>query len=654
MIILDNATPILGNTLDTKGATFGIYATDVDEIILSIFKEPNGKPVFTHNLTREDNAIGNIFCIKIEGVEEGFYYTFTVERNEKEVSILDPYAYEATKEDGIFYNKIVTSSPNPTKKPNIPWDEMIIYEMHIGHFTKHPSSNVQHPATLQGIIEKLDYLKELGITTIELLPVYYWNRNTIINRHPKTGELLTDVWGYNPISFFIFDPVYAMNETNSRQEFKDFVNTVHEHGMEVILDVVYNHTGEGGDKDTCFNFKALADRTYYRYYDETWYANCSGTGNTLNTSHHVVQEMTIASLRYWAIDMGVDGFRFDLASILGQGEDGNWTYHSLLKRIKEDGVLSHVKLITESWDAKGQYDVGKMPAPYHEWSDVFRDCMRRFMKGDKGVIHSVTKCIMGRELVFDHEEMKSLPIHYMTAHDGFTLYDLVSYNEKHNEENGEQNRDGHSHNISWNSGFEGENNDLYIKEFRERRMKTFLSMLFLSKGVPMLLMGDEVARTQKGNNNAFCQDSELVWFDWERAEEYSEMYRFTQKLISLRKHIPWLTTPSNVAPNWHGVKLYSPDWNYHSRSLAWSLNEGECQIYFVVNNYWETLRFELPHSINKWKVYINTAHSENVVERDITNDHYTVPPFTFCVLIDMPRDKNGKPLPIDGNIIKTI
>ncbi|OOB77220.1 MAG: hypothetical protein BEN18_10760 [Epulopiscium sp. Nuni2H_MBin001] len=660
MEIIKHAQPLLGGTCDQEGVTFGIYASELQTIKLEIYNNINSDPIFTYTLQREEDSQGDFFYIKVSDITEGVYYTWSVIVEGKEHFLIDPYAYDVVKDDnGKFFNKVVKLSSNPTKRVHIPWEETIIYEVHVGHFTNHETAQVEARGTFEGMIEKLDYLKDLGITTIELLPIFLWNRNTLINRHPKTNELLTDIWGYNSISFFALDPVYMTSQADLRETFKKFVREVHDRGMEVVLDVVYNHTGEGGDGGPIFNFKALNRHGYYRHYYQ-YYANCSGTGNTLNTSHYLVQEMTLTSLRYWVVEMGVDGFRFDLASILGQNEDGNWSHESLIKKITEDPILSKVKLISESWDAKGRYDVGKMPYPFHEWSDIFRDCIRPFVKGDKGLINMVATCIVGKEISAQNNYSTCLPVHYITAHDGFTLWDLVSYNEKHNWDNGEKNRDGSNNNYSWNSGYEGETNDPYIFNLRIRRVKTFLGLLFLSKGIPMLVMGDEGARTQNGNNNAFCQDNDLVWLNWDRLGEFEDIADFIKKAVALRKSVHWYQIKSDDSLSWHGTRINDPDWSYFSRSIAWSIDEGNRQIYFVVNNYSQSLSFDLPNPRHGWRLYLDSASRTHDKSIPVQNNKYLVGEFSFCVLVDeegnqMDRLPKGiDPTALEAAISKTI
>ncbi|MGL6174760.1 MAG: glycogen debranching enzyme, partial [Cellulosilyticaceae bacterium] len=403
---------------------------------------------------------------------------------------------------------------------------------------------------------------------------------------------------------------------------------IHELGMEIILDVVYNHTGEGGEGGDIFNFKVLGNEIYYKIEDGK-YMNCSGTGNTLDTSNDLVKHLILESLRYWVVYMGVDGFRFDLASILGQNRAGEWMEESILKEMSYDPILSNVKLIAESWDAKGCYDVGKMPYLFREWSDCFRDTMRRFIKGDIGIIEQVALCIAGKEIQFEDTRKTELnAIHFITAHDGFTLWDLVAYNLKHNELNGEDNRDGNDANYSDNCGIEGETDDEEVLKLRKRRVKNYFMLLLLSKGVPMILMGDEMGRTQRGNNNAYCQENEILWVDWHKQDKFEEIRDFVRSLIKIRKEIT-LARRDKTEESWHGVKYKHPDWSYYSRSLAYCITAKDKVYYVAMNNYIEALNFELPPRKEGWTKRIDTYNE--IQEEKVIGPTYQVKPYSICL-----------------------
>lgn len=640
--------PILGCVLHNEGANFGIFSTEAEEILLFIYKDSHSEiPIDSFRLTRVENTTGDIFHIFIKNIVEGMAYEWYVINDKKQLStpVLDPYAYatcERKKGTQKTYLGVVVKTTLAKRIKPIPWEDTIIYEMHVGAFTKHPTSKVipQERGSFKAACEKIPYLKELGITTLELLPVMKWYSNTIKNVHPVTGEKLEDRWGYNTIGFFAVEDRYSTTcqSKDALIELKDFIDKAHDNGLEVLLDVVYNHTGEGGEGGAKINFKLLANDIYYKWNKQDGYLNCSGTGNTLNTNHYVVKKMIIDSLCYWVMQFGVDGFRFDLAPILGQDEEGRWMAHSLLTDIMQHPILSHVKLIAESWDAKGSYDVGRMPFPFREWSDYFRDTVRKFVKGDQGLTRSMVDCLLGTEIYFsDNKKGETHTIHFITAHDGFTMWDLVSYNNKHNEGNGENNQDGNNANYSYNCGIEGDTDDPEILKERIRKIKNFLCILFLSKGIPMLLMGDERGRSQEGNNNAFCQDNESVWMNWEETARAREIYLFTKNIITYRKKLQLFQSTQGIKNkvSWHGVYYNKPDWAYYSRSIACLIEREEEKFYAVFNNYHEPLDFELPPSESKWLRIIDTYKESpfDFIEEGIViqTASYTVQGYSTCV-----------------------
>ncbi|WP_069997984.1 glycogen debranching protein [Cellulosilyticum sp. I15G10I2] len=643
--------PLLGCSLDSNGANFGIFSNSAHNIVLEIYHSFKEKiPVFKIILDKMHYATGDIFHIYVEDIEEGMSYVWKIMDSAHELSkpILDPYAY-CIEEDPCYpltyRNGIVHKLYSESRKPSIPWEETILYEMHVGSFTKDISANMEEVkrGTYTGLIDKLPYLKQLGITTLELLPVFKWNPYTLRNRHPVTGKLLQDVWGYNTIAFFALDEKYSIDKDGFQviQEFKQFIEAAHRLDLEVILDVVYNHTGEGGIGGKSFNFKYLSNNIYYKFDENNEYANHSGTGNTLNTNHYVVKQLILDSLRYWVTCMGVDGFRFDLASILGQDQYGKWMNHSVLNDISQDPILSHVKLISESWDAKGSYDVGRMPYHFREWSDYFRDTIRKFIRGDQGLTKSVADCMVGKEIYFsDAKKNNTHAVHFITAHDGFTMWDLLSYESKHNFENGEENRDGHNANYSCNCGVEGETSDVQILNMRKRRVKNYMCLLLLSKGIPMLLMGDEFCRTQKGNNNAYCQDNDIVWVDWERQKRFEDIFTFTKDLIKLRKTLKYFNHKknNNYVVTWHGVYYNKPDWSYYSRSIACHIKGEKESIFIVANSYHEPLIFELPPSETKWLRVVDTnltsPKDADIIGQKIESSHYQVECYSICVFLE--------------------
>ncbi len=619
---------------------FGIYAVNIKNILLEVYKDKNSAIPFIKIILDESYKENNVFGVQIKDLQEDMSYVWRALNEDYSYSptILDPYTTSSVFQKGEWRNILKKNMvSNKVNKPNIPWEKTIIYEMHVGHFTRNCLEiKDELRGTFLGLKEKLPYLKNLGITTIELLPIFKWYDETIKNDNPDTGERLKDVWGYNPISFFQIDERYSKDKTSEGaiKELYDLVEAVHSEGLEIILDVVYNHTGEGGKEGRNFNFKYLAPKTYYRIAENGEFMNCSGTGNTLNTHNQVVRDIIMNSMLYWSEIIGIDGFRFDLASILQQDEKGHWDKNGLLSDISNHPVLSNIKLISESWDAKGSYDVGRMPEPFREWSDYFRDSVRQFIKGDQGRIKAIADCLQGKEIYFSNMAKSNYHmVHLITAHDGFTLWDLVSYNEKHNRLNGENGRDGHNANYSYNWGTEGDTADIGILKIRKKIIRNLMSILLLSKGVPMILMGDEAGRTQCGNNNAFCQNNSMVWFDWKRASEFEGQYIFVKKLIELRNNLDYFKPGSVYELSWHGIFNNNPDWSYCSRSIA-CLMEGAETLFLIANSYHEELEFEIPNKKGKWIRLIDTQKddiNECILEKHIVSNKYKVNPYSICL-----------------------
>ncbi|HJZ56435.1 MAG TPA: alpha-amylase family glycosyl hydrolase, partial [Gemmataceae bacterium] len=430
--------------------------------------------------------------------------------------------------------------------PLIPLEESVVYELHVRGFTCHPSSGVAHPGTYLGLIEKIPYLKWLGVTAVELMPVFEFDECDCPFTNPQTGERLLNFWGYNPIAFAAPKAAYAATAPvhGQTREFRDMVRALHAAGIEVILDVVFNHTGEGDDRGRTFSFRGLDNELYYLLDEHGRYLNFSGVGNTVNCNHPVVRDLLMTCLRYWVGDMHVDGFRFDLASVLGRDRRGNVMVEPpVIESITEDGVLADTKLIAEPWDAGGLYQVGRFPfgRRWSEWNGQYRDDVRRFWRGDAGFAPTIASRICGSSDIYQWSgRLPRHSVNFVTCHDGFALWDLVSYDAKHNEANGEGNRDGLNDNYSWNCGAEGPSDDLKLNALRKRQAKNLMTTLMLSQGVPMLLAGDEFLRTQKGNNNAWCQDNDISWVNWKLADENADFLRFTRELIWLRRRHPAL------------------------------------------------------------------------------------------------------------------
>jgi glycogen operon protein len=487
-----------------------------------------------------------------------------------------------------------------------PFAKTIIYEMHVGGFTRHPSSGVAAAkrGTYAGLIEKIPYLQDLGVSAVELLPVFAFDE--------EDGPVgLCNYWGYQPLSFFAPHAGYSSrpDPLGALDEFRDMVKALHRAGIEVILDVVYNHTTEGKEDGPTICFRGLANETYYILAeDKSRYADFTGCGNTLNANEPIVRRLIVDSLRYWVTEMHVDGFRFDLASILSRDQEGRpMASPPILWDIESDPILANVKLIAEAWDAAGLYQVGSFVGDsWKEWNGQFRDDVRAFLKGDNGMVPAIAFRLMGSPDVYQREEREAeQSVNFVTCHDGFTLNDLVSFNGKHNDVNGEGNRDGADYNASWNCGAEGHTTDPEVERLRNRQVKNFLTLTLLATGTPMLLMGDEVRRTQGGNNNAFCQNNEISWFDWNLVEKHADIHRFVKELIALRmnRNLPidrlemTLTELLRHQPvRWHGVKLNSPDWSHESHTLAATVRllGYPLVLHIIVNAYWEALEFEIP------------------------------------------------------------
>ena len=489
---------------------------------------------------------------------------------------------------------------------NRPFRQTVIYEMHVAGFTRHPSSGVApvNRGTYLGLIEKIPYLQELGITAVELLPVFQFD--------PQDAPPgLTNYWGYGPVSFFVphlgygtcNDPLVCLDE------FRTMVKELHRAGIEVILDVVYNHTGEGDEQGPTLCFRGLENSFYYILgKDKATYANYTGAGNTLKANHSIVKRLILDSLRYWASEMHVDGFRFDLASIFSRNESGKPMLNPpIIWEIDSDPVLAGTKLIAEAWDSGGLYQVGSFGEDkWKEWNGQFRDDIRSFVKGDQNTVSKLRERIAGSlDLYYERDRPAEQSINFVTCHDGFTLNDLVSYNLKHNEANNESNTDGGNVNLSWNCGAEGPPVCADIERLRMQQTRNLLALTLLSVGTPMLLMGDEVRRTQLGNNNAYCQDNETSWFDWSLCAANADFLRFVRLLIRTHLQFDQATAGSQITLEdylskarieWHGVEIGKPDWGESSHSLALSLhNFAATQLrYIAINAYWKPLEFTIP------------------------------------------------------------
>ncbi|MFS8563362.1 MAG: glycogen-debranching protein [Rhabdochlamydiaceae bacterium] len=488
--------------------------------------------------------------------------------------------------------------------------------MHVRAFTQDPSSHVKHPGSFLGLIEKIPYLKELGINAIELLPIFEFDESDNPLKNPKTGKKLCNFWGYSTINFFSVMKRYS-HSGDPITEFKTLVKELHKNKIEVILDVVYNHTAEGNENGKVFSFRGIDEATYYILGPKGEYYNFSGCGNTLNCNNPVVSEFILDSLRYWVSEMHVDGFRFDLASILTRDPSGApLPKPPVIEAISKDPVLANCKLIAEAWDAAGLYQVGSFPSfgRWMEWNGKYRDVVRRFIKGTEGQVGEFSEAICGSQNIYGFSGTPSHSVNFVIAHDGFTLRDLVSYNDKHNEENGENNNDGTNDNASWNCGQEGETTNVKIVQLRNRQMRNLHTTLMISLGVPMIWMGDEYGHTRKGNNNAWSHDDELNWFQWNLLDKAKDFHRFYTKMIAFRKTEPILKRREFLSKediDWHGHLPFHPNWSSDSRFIAYMLKdfEKENHLYVAFNaeNTRPTLQLPDPPPHKKWHRIVDTA-----------------------------------------------
>ena len=622
----------LGATLQPGGVNFSIYSKHCEALELLLFDGPEASQpsqVIALDASRNHRTF-HYWHAFVPGIGPGQVYAYRAKgrwapdeglRYDAEKVLLDPYGRSVAVPRA--YDREAARRPGDTmatamksvvvdldaydwegdEPPSHSFQNTVIYEMHVRGFTRHPSSGVSEAkrGTYAGLIEKIPYLRDLGVTAVELLPVFQYDPQ-------EAPPGLVNYWGYNPVSFFAPHCGYASGEDpiGVLDEFRDMVKALHRAGLEVILDVVYNHTAEAGDDGTTFSFKGLDNRAYYLLDrgDRSRFSNYSGTGNTLNANHAVVRRMILDSLRHWVTDMHVDGFRFDLASILSRDIEGRPVPNPpVLWDIETDPVLSGTKLIAEAWDASGLYQVGTFFGDHwREWNGRYRDDVRSFMRGDEGHVEKLAARFLASPDIYAHKRREAdQSINFVTCHDGFTLNDLVSYDVKHNRANQEQERDGSNDNRSWNCGVEGPTDDPAIEQLRNQQIRNFHTTNLLSLGVPMLLMGDEARRTQEGNNNAYCHDSELSWFDWTLLEKHAGLHRFVKKLIRLRLSVAVETPEMSLADllkavpvHWHGVKLNEPDVARHSRSLAFTVEGRLYWWHFMFNAYVEPLTFELP------------------------------------------------------------
>ena len=676
----------LGATPTPAGVTFSLFSRDASGVDLLFFdREDDPTPARVIQLDPFANHTYHYWHVSVPDIRAGQIYGYRVHgpldpgnglRFDPGKVLLDPYGRgvvvpknysrdaacrpgdntaTAMKSVVIDPGKYDWEGDTPLRRPS---SRTVVYEMHVRGFTRHPSSGIAEGkrGTYAGLIDKIPYLQDLGITAVELLPVFQFDAQ-------DSPPGLVNYWGYAPISFFAPHAAYSSRQERLGpvDEFRDMVKALHRAGIEVILDVVFNHTAEGNHSGPTLSFRGVDNRTYYILDpDRSHYSNYSGTGNTLNANHPIVRRMIVDSLRYWVEVMHVDGFRFDLASILARDSSGQPLANPpVLWDIESDPALAGTKMIAEAWDAAGLYQVGSFVGDaWREWNGRFRDDVRSFLRSEPGAVRRVADRIVGSPEIFGHAQREAeKSINFVTCHDGFTLNDLVSYNCKHNDDNREENRDGANDNRSWNCGVEGPTQDPETEKLRNRQVKNFLTETKLSLGKPMILMGDEVRRSQRGNNNAYCLDSELNWLDWSLVETHSDVHRFVKLLIerrllrdvSFEKERKSLNQVlQDAVKAWHGVRVNQPDWSDHSHSLAISaVARGEGLLFhWILNAYWEALDFELPPLTNdagaSWRRWIDTSLDppEDIVEwrkaSPVFPRPYRVAPRSVVVLFAQP------------------
>ena len=642
----------LGSTVYPDGVNFSVFSQNAASMELLLFAEGNStEPFQIIKMTDEGNKSFHFWHIFLVDAKPGLHYAYRVHGPEEkkpghrftpEKVLIDPYAYGNSMD---LWNRGAACLPGDNltqsmrsvvidpldydwegdRPLNRPMQDSVIYEMHVGGFTRAGNSHVTSPGTFRAVIEKIPYLQSLGVTAVELLPVFQFDDT---EAHEFEGNKLNNFWGYSTMAYFAPHPGYceSAGEAQHMTEFRDMVKALHKAGIEVILDVVFNHTDEGNHQGPTFSFRGFDNLNYYYLVDgnQDYYYDYTGCGNTFNCNHPVGSKMIVECLRFWVEYMHVDGFRFDEGSVLSRGPGGApMEFPPVLWQIELDDVLAETKVIAEAWDAAGLYQVGHFPGfRWAEWNGVYRDTLRKFVAGEAGIVGDLADRITGSPSLY--QSNGHLPINsvnFITAHDGFTLNDLVSYNNKHNEANGEGNRDGVDDNMSWNCGAEGPTDDPAINALREQQIRNFATLLMLSQGVPMFVMGDEVRRTQGGNNNAWCQDNPIGWFDWTQTQTEAGMLRFWSELIAFRKTHPAVHRARFFSGainergmpdiSWHGTKLNEPGWNDpHARALAWTVagSLAHSDIHVMVNMYWEPLTFEIPQIYERaWYTAVNTA-----------------------------------------------
>ncbi len=645
-----------GATIVPGGVNFSVFSRYAYDCTLVLFNKHEPMP-FVEIPFPDEFRIGNVFSMTVfdldyENIEYGYRMDGPYDPQgghwfDNSKIVMDPYARAIGGRDiwgnqpdwsGNYQHRgrlVLDDFDWEGDSPlEIPLEDLVIYEMHVRGFTRHQSSGVKFPGTFAAMRQKVSYLKELGVNCVELLPVYEFDESEGSHPSPVTGDQLYNYWGYSTVGFFAPKAGFAATGKYGMQvdEFKTLVKELHRNGIEVLLDVVFNHTAEGNENGPYISFRGIDNKTYYMLTPDGYYFNFTGTGNTLNCNNPIVRNMVLDCLRYWVSEYHIDGFRFDLAAVLGRDQNGApLSNPPLLESLAFDPILAKAKLIAEAWDAGGLYQVGSFPAygRWAEWNGKYRDALRKFIKSDEGQVGAISQAVQGSPDLYQAASRgATASINFITCHDGFTLYDLVSYNDKHNEANGENNNDGANDNNSWNCGWEGETDDPEINALRRRQVKNAAAILMASQGVPMILMGDEVGRTQYGNNNTYCQDNELNWLNWSLMESNADLLRFFSNCIAFRRKHPVLRNKGHLQNrdyvgsgypdiSWHGTQAWSPDWSAGSRTLAFMLDGSHARggsieddfVYVAMNMHWESHDFDLPGLPDGklWHVFANTG-----------------------------------------------
>lgn len=701
--IFEGKPQTLGAVPLNDGVNFAVYSRNATRVVLDLFDSADAKqPSESIELDPVKNRTGDIWHCYVKGLKKNALYLYRVDgpynppaghRFNFNKYLIDPYAKALTSGSvfksynrqrdlglaGIENGKLSDLSNFPKcvvvediefdwegdKPLNIPISETVIYEAHVKGFTASPSSGVKYPGTYRGFMEKIPYLKELGVTSVEFLPLFEFDEFENANIDPKTGEKLKNYWGYSTINFFSPKTSYAYDKTpgGAVREFKELVKQLHRAGIEVILDVVYNHTAEGNEHGYTFSFRGFENSTYYMLpvNEKQFYHNFSGCGNTMNAAHPVTTRFILDSLRYWVSEMHVDGFRFDLAAALCRDQNSYLqALPFLTNAIAEDGVLGHTKIIAEPWDCGGGYLVGGFPGDrWSEWNDRYRNDIRRFIRGDEGVATAAATRLAGSSDLFNHSGRKpGASVNFITCHDGFTMNDLVSYNGKHNDENGENNRDGSDDNNCYNHGYEGVTVNPKIEKLRLQKIKNFMLCLLSSQGIPLLCAGDEFRRTQMGNNNAYCQDNEISWINWNLEIKNRELVDFVRRMIQLRKEHPVFRresffSDSKAEIEWYDQNGKNPDWGEMKRFLAFKLlgsavsgkdGKNDSDFYVAGNTDIYDVTVTLPTLAKgkKWYCIADTSVTDEKYEKFISEgkeellnsqQRYVLPANTFVILI---------------------